>query len=108
MQTPLPPAVPAEAADPDGRPSRRLGTRALLRLSVYWLGLSSIFSGLNAILTGRVQFEGLVRKGEEGSALFVLVIAGAFIAIVVQPTIGTLSDYTSTRWGRRKPWILFG
>ena len=104
----LPPAVPAEAADPVGRPARHLGTRALLRLSIYWLGLSSIFSGLNAILTGRVQFEGLVRKGEEGSALFVLTIAGAFIAIVVQPTVGTLSDYTATRWGRRKPYILVG
>src|SRR6185437_3051179 len=30
------------------------------------------------------------------------------MAIVVQPTIGSISDYTMSRWGRRKPYILIG
>ena len=35
-------------------------------------------------------------------------ISGAIIAIIVQPTIGSISDYTISRWGRRKPYIFIG
>ena len=34
--------------------------------------------------------------------------AGAIIAIIVQPTVGSISDYTISRWGRRKPYIFIG
>ena len=34
--------------------------------------------------------------------------AGVIIAIIVQPTVGSISDYTITRFGRRKPYILIG
>ena len=30
------------------------------------------------------------------------------IAVLVQPTVGSISDYTISRWGRRKPYILIG
>ena len=35
-------------------------------------------------------------------------ILGALVAVAVQPTIGVISDYTTSRWGRRKPYILIG
>ncbi len=92
----------------DGRPTVRLPVTQLVRLSLYWLGLSSIFSGLTAILGGRLQFAGLVAKGEEGGTLFALTVGGAVIAMLVQPTVGTISDYTISRWGRRKPYIFIG
>lgn len=91
-----------------GRPTNHLPNRELIRLSLYWLGLSSIFAGLNTILTGRLEFTGLVDKGDAGRALFLVSISGAVIAMVVQPTIGSISDYTISRWGRRKPYILIG
>ena len=97
------------AIDESGRPTGLLPKRELFRLSLYWLGLSSIFAGLGAILQGRLIFDGLVPDATvAGRTLFLLTIAGAFIAIVVQPTIGSISDYTITRWGRRKPYILIG
>jgi MFS family permease len=93
----------------DGRPAALLPKRELVRLSLYWLGLSSIFAGLTFILGARLEFDGLVPdKAEAGRTLFLLTIAGALIAVVVQPTIGTISDYTISRWGRRKPYILIG
>jgi MFS family permease len=92
----------------DGRPTIRLPNRELIRISLYWLGLSSIFAGLNTILTGRLEFTGLVDKEDAGRALFLVSISGAVIAMVVQPTIGSISDYTISRWGRRKPYILIG
>jgi MFS family permease len=95
--------------DASGRPTSLLPKRELLRLSLYWLGLSSIFAGLNAVLQGRLVFDHLVPDPDvAGRTLFLLTIGGALIAVVVQPTIGSISDYTISRWGRRKPYILIG
>jgi MFS family permease len=94
--------------DAYGRPTRLLPFPQLLRLSLYWLGLSSIFAGVSQINQGRIQFAGLAEKGREGEALFSVSVLGALVAIAVQPTIGSISDYTITRWGRRKPYILIG
>ena len=38
---------------------------------------------------------------------FIAVVAFVF-SVAVQPTVGSISDYTTTRWGRRKPYIVFG
>jgi MFS family permease len=92
----------------DGRPTTRLPTGQLIRISLYWLGLSAIFSGLNVIMTGRLVFTGLVPEDEVGRTLFLLTIAGTVIAVIIQPTVGSISDYTISRWGRRKPYIFIG
>ncbi|HEX4897521.1 MAG TPA: MFS transporter, partial [Candidatus Limnocylindrales bacterium] len=99
------------SADPADRPTEELPKTQLVRLSLYWLGLSSIFIGLTQILSGRIQFDeasGLFSPGNEGRTLFLLNVAGAFIAALVQPTVGSISDYTMSRWGRRKPYIFIG
>jgi MFS family permease len=104
-------AQAASAADPGDRPTETLPTSQLVRLSLYWLGLSSIFIGLTQILAGRIQYDeasGLFSPGSEGRTLFLLNVAGALIAALVQPTIGSISDYTISRWGRRKPYIFIG
>jgi MFS family permease len=98
-------------SDPGDRPTTELPKTQLVRLSLYWLGLSSIFIGLTQILSGRIQFDegsGLFSPGNEGRTLFLLNVAGAFIAALVQPTVGSISDYTMSRWGRRKPYIFIG
>ncbi len=99
---------PPRATGLGGRPTATLPRTQLVRLSLYWLGLSSIFAGLTNILGNRLQFTGLVAPGSEGTALFGLTIGGSLVALLVQPTIGSLSDYTISRWGRRKPYILVG
>ncbi|MFL5674253.1 MAG: MFS transporter [Chloroflexota bacterium] len=92
----------------DGRPTAKLPNRELVRISLYWLGLSSIFAGLSYIMASRLEFAGLANKTEAGRALFLVSISGAIIAVIVQPTIGSISDYTITKWGRRKPYIFIG
>jgi MFS family permease len=91
-----------------GRPTKLLPVAQLLRLSLYWLGLSAIFQGLGQINVGRLEFTGLVEKGHTGEALFLVNIVGAIVAVIIQPTIGVISDYTTSRWGRRKPYIFVG
>lgn len=103
----------ALAADPtalaaDGRPTAPLPDLQIVRLSLYWLGLTAVMAGISQILAGRLQYEGLVPAGTEGDALFRMTVLGTIVAMVVQPTVGTLSDYTISRWGRRKPYIVIG
>jgi MFS family permease len=94
--------------DESGRPTRTLPLGQLVRISLYWLGLSAVWSGFGDILNGRLQFTGLVPKGHEGAGALEIAAFGAILAILVQPTVGSISDYTMTRWGRRKPYIFIG
>jgi MFS family permease len=94
--------------DADGRPTKPLPLTHLIRISMYWLGISAVWSGILDIVNNRLQYTGLVPKGSEGLGGLQIALAGTFIAILVQPTVGTISDYTMTRWGRRKPYIFIG
>ena len=89
------------------RPTAQLPLAALLRLSGYWLGLVAVFSGINVILQERIkvlQPDADIRYTTLGA----IQVVGVLIAVLVQPTIGTISDYTISRFGRRKPYILIG
>jgi MFS family permease len=90
------------------RPTSALPLSALVRISLFWLGLTSIDAVVTAAVQSRIKFEGLVTPGTEGSSLAFIAAAQFIFAIAVQPTVGSISDYTSTRWGRRKPYILLG
>ena len=96
------------AFDAEGRPTRPMPLTHLMRISLYWLGISAVWSGILDIVNGRLQFEGLVPKGSEGIGDLQIALVGTIIAILVQPTIGSISDYTITRWGSRKPYIVIG
>jgi MFS family permease len=97
--------VASEAA---GRPIRLLPWSQLIRLSLYWLGLSAIFGGMGPINQSRLVYMGIGDADQVGTNLAIIGIFGTLVAIVVQPTAGTISDYTMTRWGRRKPFIFIG
>lgn len=99
------PEADADAAD---RPRARLSGPTLVRLAVYWLGIAGLWAGLSSILAGRLQYEGLVAAGTEGSALFRMMAVGGALALVIQPAVGAISDHTTSRWGRRKPYIVAG
>jgi MFS family permease len=95
-------------ARPDaGRPTTMLSVRQLVRLTVYWLGLVAIVQGIGIILQERITV--LVPDANvQYTTLGALQVAGVLIAVIVQPTVGTLSDYTTSRFGRRKPYIVVG
>ncbi len=102
----MPAVAPAQAVDSLASRRSSLPLRQLVTLSIYWLGIQTIWAGLNnVVLADRFN-----QLGPEiaGSLLAVTMGAGAIAAIVVQPTIGVISDYTMTRWGRRKPYIVIG
>jgi MFS family permease len=85
---------------------QRLPLSQLLTLSIYWFGIQTIWGGLNVIvLPGR--FDDMGRE-ISGTLLAITFVIGAIAPILIQPTVGMISDYTVTRWGRRKPYIVIG
>ncbi len=98
-------AVPIDGALAE-RPTRDLPRWQLFELSLYWLGINVLMGGLELILQPRT--EALVGTEHTGAAIAVRTIIGTIVAIIVQPTVGAISDHTISRWGRRKPYILIG
>ena len=95
-----------EQPEPD-RPTALLPLGQLVRLSVYWLGLIAVVQGIGIVLQERITV--LVPDASiQYTTLGALQVAGMIIAVLVQPTVGTLSDYTVSRFGRRKPYIVVG
>ncbi len=91
------------------RPTLALPLSHLIRISLYWLGLTAIDGAVGLFIQNRVNFGPFaVDPLEVGRILFLLSIPVAVISILVQPTVGSISDYTVSRWGRRKPYIVIG
>ena len=90
-----------------GEPIRLLPLGQLLRLSVYWLGLVAVFQGIGLIMQERIK-DLVPDPSIQYTTLGIAQVAGVVIAIAVQPTVGSISDYTISRFGRRKPFILIG
>jgi len=90
------------------QPTAILPVSALVRISLFWLGLTAIDAVVNAAVASRIKFDGLAEPGTEGTSLAIVAILTFVFSVAVQPTVGSISDYASTRWGRRKPFIVFG
>lgn len=90
----------------------KLSRRELLGLSLPWFALNFQFAALLPVVIP-AQILLFVARGAAGNAqqaLFLGAMAalGAVVALILQPTIGALSDRTRSRHGRRRPYILAG
>ena len=95
-----------EPQHPDSRPALPLWQ--LVTLSIYWFGIVIIWGGLNKIILPAMIADQPGGAANLGVLLAILVTVGVIAPIVIQPTVGMISDYTVTRWGRRKPYIFVG
>ena len=100
------PLVVVREPDAGARPTERLPVRQLFQLSVYWLGINSIMGGLGVVVQKRIP--ALVPRPGTGPRSRSRASLTMLMAAAIQPTIGMLSDYTVSRWGRRKPYIAIG
>ncbi len=90
-----------------GRPTHALPFVHLLNLSVYWAGLNTVWAGLGFVVYPTRLTE---TYGPAYAPTYVLLFETipVLFAVLVQPTVATISDYTISRWGRRKPYIFIG
>jgi len=94
--------MPAAAGAATGsRP--KLSIAQILQMNLGFLGLQFSFGLQQANMS---PIWGYLGAEEKNFAW--LGIAGPLTGLLVQPIIGTLSDRTSSRWGRRTPYFLAG
>jgi MFS family permease len=79
----------------------------MMRMNAYWVGVSFMWNSLHPIVLPAVLVN-LVPASQKNTYLGLLTFAGLIIAMLVQPIAGTLSDRWASRWGRRRPFIVFG
>lgn len=109
------PAVPRTAdqdRDEFGRPKTALSWGQLLAVTAYWLAITVLWGAFTfSVIPRLVESPGVLGDSTHplaGLAIGVITTAGVVIAIVVQPTMGAISDHTRSRLGRRKPYIIAG
>ncbi|GAA2475068.1 MFS transporter [Streptomyces thermolineatus] len=100
--TRVPPGAPGA---PDA-PRERVGGRWTAGLALANLGVFTAFFTPIQILLPR-QLAAL-DAGSKESALAWVTGFGALVALVANPLAGALSDRTTSRFGRRRPWIAGG
>lgn len=88
-------------------PARPLRAADYFTLNTYWFALSFLWNSMGPILLP-TMVPLLVPESQKGGALGILSACGLIVAIVVQPLAGAWSDSHTTRWGRRRPYLVGG
>lgn len=106
-----PEGAPPSASDPGpvgalAEPTVHVSAGWIGRFTLAWVGLfAGLFGPIQILLPQQVQL--LAPDGKE-AALAVVLGAGAAFSLVANPLFGAVSDRTTSRFGRRTPWIAGG
>jgi MFS family permease len=96
-RTPAAPALSAPTIAPRG---------FALRTALAYLGLYSALLA-SALVTVPLRI-GQVDPSHKEENLGLVISVGALVAMIANPLFGRLSDRTTSRFGRRRPWLLGG
>jgi MFS family permease len=86
---------------------RRLRWHEYITLNLYWLGLNIRNTALGTIFMPYLV-DIYAPQAIKNTALGAMRTAGLIIAMLVQPAAGLLSDRSTSRFGRRRPFIFIG
>ncbi|MCZ2401654.1 MFS transporter [Paenarthrobacter sp. Z7-10] len=105
-----PPAARTDANDTPvdafTEPAVRVGPRWITSVVLVNVGINVAFFGPIQVLLGN-QAEAMDAQNKE--AILALVTGcGAAVSLVANPLFGAFSDRTTSRFGRRVPWVLIG
>jgi Na+/melibiose symporter-like transporter len=81
---------------------RRILVFALINLVVLGSLTAPVVTGLPVVIAR------LVAESDRTSVLAAVTVAGAVASVIANPVFGYLSDRTTGRFGRRRPWLLGG
>lgn len=86
---------------------RRLRWYDFLTINLFWLGLNIRNTAVGSVFLPFLV-DSFVLPEVKNSALGMIRTAGLVIAMLVQPAMGLLSDRSTSRFGRRRPFIVVG
>jgi MFS family permease len=86
---------------------RRLRNIDFVVLALYWVAIGYLWQSLGTLILPRIV-QDLVGSAHKGTALSLLEGIGTVMAVVWQPMMGAVSDRTTSRFGRRRPFIFGG
>lgn len=93
--------------DTTPRPPAKLSAGQLARLSALWFGLSFFWASQQLIVLPE-SVKRFIAIEHQGSYYALIKGVGAVVVILVQLSIGFISDHAYARLGRRKPFIVNG
>ncbi|MEU9951043.1 MFS transporter [Streptomyces sp. NPDC047939] len=93
--------TPASSAPPKA-PGRLVAGIVLAQLGIFLATLTPV------IVTLALRVDEIVPKEQRGAKLGTVMAVGAVLALIANPLFGALSDRTTGRFGRRRPWLLGG
>ncbi|MGY5033999.1 MFS transporter [Streptomyces sp. 900116325] len=96
-----PPGKPAAAAQADPRP-RLVAGMAAGQLGLFLALLTPILVSL------QLKVQSIVPEDDQVASLGIITTTGSVAAMLANPFFGRLSDRTTSRFGRRRPWLVLG
>ena len=99
-------SAPGETTSLLAEPVEPVGRRFVVAITLANLGIMIAFFTPIQNLLPRLA-ESVAPDGKE-AALGWITGVGALVSIIANPAAGALSDRTTSRLGRRKPWVLYG
>lgn len=76
----------------------------LVFINSYWLGVN-ITSSISSVLLPALVLM-FMPEEQKSTALANIRVVGLVVAMLIQPITGMVSDRSTSRWGRRRPFIL--
>jgi Na+/melibiose symporter-like transporter len=78
-----------------------------ISINLFWLGLNIRNTAVGSVFMPYLV-DVFVRPEVRNTALGFMRTAGLIVALLVQPAMGLLSDRSTSRYGRRRPFLLVG
>jgi MFS family permease len=101
------PVPPVDSGFEIPAPTKPVGGKFAFFFAIAQLGL---FIALLGPVTISMAIKVIAVVGQENAttAQGLILGIGAFAALIANPVFGRLSDHTTSRWGRRRPWMVGG
>jgi MFS family permease len=78
----------------------------LVFINIYWFGMNITTNIMPVLLPALVLM--FTPEDQKSTALANVRVIGLVVAMLIQPIAGMFSDRNTSRWGRRRPYILAG
>jgi len=99
--------IKAESNTSLGDKFKGFGSADYIKITIFGFALAALWSSLHTIIIP-LRLLDFAPEALKNTYLGLLTFTGLVLAMAVQPIVGAISDRSGFRWGRRRPYILFG